>query len=135
MSCKTIALLLLASLVCLGAWAQDNPVTNGSFEQAGANGLPVDWEVLGNAKLVPEAHSGKAALLLDRLPDTKTETGINRRWAPDSGEQGAMLAELKGGLEFWYKAPQADADTKPRVYVIAMTAAPPREPTWPCCCR
>jgi hypothetical protein len=117
-------LTLVAAALCSVPLAQVNPITNPSFEQTDPNGAPTDWETMGTFRLVPDAHSGKVALLLDRAPGEKGETGLNRAWTINSGERGAMLAELKGGIEFWYKAPKADADTKLRVYVIPMTSAP-----------
>jgi len=106
------------------ARAQGNPVTNGSFEAVEAQGALVDWELLGNGEVVATAHSGVKALRLDRAADARGETGLNRRWEINSGAQGAMLAELKGGLEFWYQAPAMGENTRMVVGVIPMSSAP-----------
>lgn len=86
-----------------------NPCTNGSFEAVDTVGRPVDWEILNQGEVVTtDAHTGRRALRLVRLVnDPLPETGLNRRWQPNSGEQGAMLDRVKGGMEFWYKAVSA----------------------------
>ncbi|MBU0609789.1 MAG: hypothetical protein KKI08_18030, partial [Armatimonadetes bacterium] len=119
-------LLLLAALLLplVAAHALDNPVTNGSFEALDAEGKLVDWELLGKGETVATARTGQRALLLDRTADAPGETGLNRRWKINAGEQGAMLADLKGGLEFWYQAPTMGEDTRMVVGVIPMSDAP-----------
>lgn len=119
----TLTMLVLL-LPCLPVLAQ-NPVTNGSFEEVAATGLPVDWEFVGpTVKVVPTAHTGKNALLFTRASADKNEVGLNREWKVNSGQQGKMLAERKGGLEFWYQALSADPKTRMGIGVIAMTSEP-----------
>lgn len=121
---RRFLLLLTVLLLPWVAHAQGNPVTNGSFEALDAEGKLVDWELLGKGEIVATAHTGQKALLLDRTADASGETGLNRRWKINSGEQGAMLADLKGGLEFWYQAPAMGEDTRMVVGVIPMSDAP-----------
>lgn len=121
---RNLLTLLAVLAATLPALAQDNPVTNGSFETLDAQGKPVDWEFLGSVKVVPEAHTGQRALLLERAANEKNEIGLNRRWSINSGEQGAMLSELKGGLEFWYQALAAEPGARLTVGLIGMTATP-----------
>lgn len=121
---RLILLVLVLLLPCVPVLAQ-NPVTNGSFEEVSATGTPVDWEFVGpTVKVVPTAHTGKTALQFTRASAGKGEVGLNREWKVDSGEQGKMLAERKGGLEFWYQVVAADADVRMGVGVIAMNSAP-----------
>lgn len=105
---------------------EPNPVTNGSFEELGPKGFPVDWEPVGETVGVSkDAHSGKYSLRMVRTPETKTtETGLNRAWQAHSGQQGAMLSQLKGGILFWYKAVSASEGTQLNIYVIPMSARP-----------
>ncbi len=102
-----------------------NPLSNGSFEELQPNGFPVDWEAVGQTvEVTTKAHTGNRALRFLRTKETKTpETGLNRRWRPNSGEPGAMLDRLKGGITFWYQAVSAK-DTKLTVQVIPMSAKP-----------
>ncbi len=88
----------------------ENPCTNGSFEILGKNGFPVDWGPVGREVTVsPDAHSGKYALRLVRTAETATsETGLNRT---------RLITELKGGIDFWYKAVSARG-AKLNIYVI-----------------
>lgn len=95
---------LLPAFLCIAASAA-NPCSNGSFEQIGPDGIPVDWNPLNQVLVVDDAHSGKHALRLFRpADDPYPETGLNRRWDPRGGQQGAMLDRIKGGFECWYKA-------------------------------
>ncbi|MBM4086552.1 MAG: hypothetical protein FJ272_17350, partial [Planctomycetes bacterium] len=112
------------------AYAQtENPVTNGSFERLDAKGFPVDWMAVGGPPTSEigasnDAHSGQRSLRLKRVTDTpKVETGLNRAWTQDTGQQGAMLSVLKGGITFWYKAPSAQ-NAKLNFYVIPMSEKP-----------
>jgi len=119
--------LFLAVLLLGGpAAAQANPCTNGSFERLAPNGFPADWAPVGQAvEVVAEARSGQRALRLLRTPDTKPrETGLNRAWKPHSGQRGAMIDRLKGGIEFWYKAISAAEGTRLTVQAIPMTSEP-----------
>ena len=102
-----------------------NPISNGGFEELQPNGFPVDWEAVGQTvEVTTKAHAGNRALRFVRTKETKVaETGLNRRWRLDSGEQGAMLDRLKGGITFWYQAVSAK-DTKLTVQVIPMSAKP-----------
>jgi len=88
----------------------DNPCTNGSFEVLGPDGFPVDWGPVGREVSVSDdAHTGQRSLRLVRFADTPTpETGLNRT---------KLITELKGGVDFWYKAVSAKG-AKLNVYVI-----------------
>jgi len=119
---RNAAIALLLAL--LSAPLLSETVTNGGFEQFDSAGAPVDWQVLGNGHATAEAHSGKGAMELVRTADSPIEIGLNRGWAVDSGQQGTMLASLKGGIRFWYKVPSADKDAQIFFYVIAMSAKP-----------
>lgn len=117
------AMLLAATGV--PAAAQVNPITNPGFEQVDAAGRPVDWEILGTGSVQTEdVRSGQRALRLVRTPETEGEVGLNRRWRPNSGEQGAMLAERRGGIRFWYKAVHAQPPDALTVQVIPMNDRP-----------
>jgi hypothetical protein len=109
-------------------WAQDlqgkQIIPNPSFEDLDANGKPVDWELLGPATTTSEAHTGKVAMLLERKPGLVGECGLNLRWKPNSGEQGAMLSELKGGITFWYKADAVSDNGALEFNVIPMNDKP-----------
>ncbi len=100
-----------------------NPCSNGSFEDIAANGAPVDWDILNQGSIVEgDVHSGQRALRLVRAAnDPVPETGLNRHWVPKSGEQGAMIDRVKGGMEFWYKA-AAGSNDNVRFAVIPMDA-------------
>ncbi len=112
-----------AALLCDAALPAQ-PVTNGGFETLGPSGFPADWEPVGaQVEVSRDAHSGRRALRFVRPENAKTETGLNRAWKPRSGEQGKMLAELKGGVRFWYKAVRSDG-CRMVVYVIPMTSDP-----------
>ncbi len=118
--------LILLACGCLAQ--QPNPVTNGGFEQVGPNGFPVDWSPVAEAvSITHDAHTGQNALLMDRNAaaiKASPETGLNRGWEPNSGKQGAMLAERKGAVRFWYKVPKAGPGARLDFYMIAMSADP-----------
>jgi len=124
-----VAAALTLALVGGATRGRADPVTaisNGGFEQIGADGFPLDWAPVGEtATVTSDAHSGRAALRLVRRPDTAAvETGANRAWRPDSAERGAMLDQLKGGIVFYYKAiAQAEPGTL-TVQIIPMSARP-----------
>ena len=113
--------LMAAATLC---GAQDDPITNGGFEALDEQGLPVDWQILGRARPVTDARSGDYAMLLERRPGDRGECGLNRVWEPDSGEQGTMLTQLKGGVRFWYRADEASDTTGLRFFVIPMSEDP-----------
>jgi hypothetical protein len=98
--------------MALNAAAALNPCSNGSFEALNPDGSPVDWEILNQGRIVTDdVHSGHRALRLVRpAGDPLPETGLNRRWTAKSGQQGAMIGQTKGGMEFWYKAISATTD-------------------------
>jgi hypothetical protein len=100
-----------------------NPVTNGGFEDWQAPTVPAEWSVLGKVSRSTDVHSGEAAVLMETTSLT-VETGLNRDWQPNSGQQGTMLSQLKGGIRFWYKVPAASDDASLRVFVIPMSAKP-----------
>lgn len=118
------ALLALCSL-SIGQTQTPNPLSNGGFEELQPNGFPVDWEPVGQTvEVTTKAHAGSRALRFLRTKETKAaETGLNRRWRAHSGEQGAMLDRLKGGITFWYQAVRAQ-NTKLTVQVIPMSSKP-----------
>jgi hypothetical protein len=123
---QTLILALLAlGPLSIGRAQTPNPITNGGFEELQPNGFPVDWEAVGQTvEVTTKAHTGSRALRLLRTKETiASETGLNRRWRPNDGEQGAMLDRLKGGITFWYQAVSAK-DTKLTVQVIPMSAKP-----------
>lgn len=120
------ALAFLFALCCMACTAQ-NPLTNGGFEILDAQGRPADWELLGDTVMVTtDAHSGKYALRFERGSgrNVPPEIGLNRNWAPDSGQQGKMLAERKGGIVFWYKLVSASPGASVSIQVIPMSARP-----------
>jgi len=119
---RNAAMVMLLALIPAPLLAE--PVTNGGFEQFDAAGAPVDWQVLGTGHATSEAHSGKSAMELVRTAGSPIEIGLNRAWAVDSGQQGTMLASLKGGIRFWYKVPSADSDAQIFFHVIPMSAKP-----------
>ncbi|MBI2300677.1 MAG: hypothetical protein HYU66_17350 [Armatimonadetes bacterium] len=109
--------LLAVLLLAWSAAGQNNPISNGGFEQGLA-----DWEVLGAGRLERnDVHSGSAALRLVRDPATRGETGLNRAWTFGAGEQGRMLAERRGGIRFWYKAVAARPADTLTIQIIAMS--------------
>jgi hypothetical protein len=124
-----LTLVLLLSLLWAAlAHAQDQPITNGSFETVGPTGVPVDWSFLGGVTVSDEkAHSGERSLRLERPRGHVGEVGINRAWDPASGGQGSMLAQTKGAIRFWYTVEPTDAaaDLGPEdgltVQIIPMT--------------
>jgi len=118
------AILALILLTAPGA-GPANPCTNGSFEELGPQGFPVDWEPVGKAvEVSTDAHSGRRSLRLLRTARTETRlTGLNRTWKAYSGQRGKMIDRLKGGIDFWYKAISA-ANARLNVYAIPMTADP-----------
>lgn len=121
-----VAAVFVASVL---GWGQvPNPVTNGSFEELGEKGIPLDWEIVGSeVTVVTTAHSGERAVLLRRTAEAvekRQETGLNRVWEINSGEQGKMLDKAKGGLRFWYLVPQAEPGTALRMNAIAMNDEP-----------
>ena len=112
-----LPLLLLPSLS--PAPSDEQPCTNGSFEQLDTNGFPVDWSPVGDTVGVStDAHEGQRSLRLLRTPESKAaETGLNRGWRPGVGS--ATLDQLSGGIDFYYKAISADA-AQLMIYVIPM---------------
>ncbi len=106
-------------------WA--NPITNGGFEVLDAQGRAVDWEYLGTTvQVTTEARTGKYALRLERPAGSNVppEIGLNRLWSADSGQQGRMLAERKGGVVFSYRLVSASPGASVSVVVIPMSARP-----------
>ncbi|MCX7598798.1 MAG: hypothetical protein N2512_08035 [Armatimonadetes bacterium] len=127
----SIAMAAVAGML-VGACAltaqPENPITNGGFEQVTPEGWAVDWQRVGTrVTLTQDAHTGRYAALLDRTPEAienNWETGLNRDWQPHSGQQGAMLSQLKGGVRFWYKVPHAPPDAKLTFFMIPMSDDP-----------
>ncbi len=109
----------------VSVWA--NPITNGGFEVLDAQGRPVDWEFVGEkVSVTTDARSGKYALRFERGTgrDVPPETGLNREWSPNSGRQGKMLAEVRGGVVFWYRLVSAEPGASVQVVVIPMSDRP-----------
>ena len=105
--------------------AGPNPITNGSFETVAPDGRAPGWEFLGNARVVVGASAdGKRALRLLRSPAASGETGLNRAWQPNSGEQGGMLSQRKGAIRFHYRAEKQEAPGALTVQIIPMTEKP-----------
>jgi hypothetical protein len=122
--------LLVAAAGPRPALEAANPCTNGSFEDLDPGGFPIDWSPVGSGvEVSSDAHSGGRGLRLLRTADTDTpETGLNRGGGGPAGAGGAMLDELQGGIDFWYKAIAADgADLN--VYAIPMNGEPLEETT------
>jgi len=107
---RLISLAAAIALLTLPCLAAENPCTNGSFETLDEKGFPADWGAVGQTvEASSDAHSGQRSLRMARAAETETpETGLNRGWKPDSGEQGKMIGRLKGGIDFWYKAVSAE---------------------------
>ncbi len=103
--------------------ADEQPCTNGSFEQLASNGFPADWVPVGKGvEVSSDAHFGQRSLRLLRSADGDgVETGVNRA-NRRSGAANAtgLIDRLKGGIDFWYKAVSADR-AELNVYVIPMT--------------
>lgn len=112
------------ALAAQGAGPQANPVTNGGFEEVDAQGRPVDWEILGTGTVdAAAAHTGARGLRLVRTREGG-EVGLNRRWTPGSHARGAMLAQVHGGIRFWYRAVAAEPKESLTVQVIPMSDRP-----------
>jgi len=78
------------------------PITNSGFEQAHADGTPVDWETSGGSVVDDVVHSGKHSLAIVHASERKV-SHLNRYWEARSGEQGAMLPVLRERISFWYQ--------------------------------
>lgn len=108
------------SLFLCSLLAQNQPISNSGFEILSPSGFPADWDPVGTEVAVSnDTHSGGKAMRFSRTPDSPAETGINRSWVPESGQQGQMLQEIEGGVTFWYKALSGRGDLL-RFCVIAM---------------
>ena len=120
--------ILILLLVAAPPPSHTNPCTNGSFEQLAPNGFPADWSAVGTTvEVSPDAHTGKHALRLLRKANTESvETGINRGHRRGDGKQGRMLAELNGGIDFYYKALAANG-AELNIYAIPMSDEPREE--------
>ncbi len=119
-----VACAAIALLACLASTQPDDPVTNGSFERLAPNGFPVDWEPVGaEVGVTGGAHSGRTALRIRRGADAGPETGLNRAWRAHSGQQAAMLSQLKGGIVFWYRA-ERSGNARLVFHVIPMSDKP-----------
>jgi len=116
--------LTLSGITCAGSFAQQNPITNGGFEEVGPDGSPVDWQILGSGEVdTADKHSGERALHLWNESDKPAEVGLNRAWGPP-GERLGMLEQRKGGVRFWYKAVTADPPDGIKMCVIPMNDHP-----------
>jgi len=126
MSRTLVLVLFLFMMGCTLCFAQ-NPITNGGFEVLDAQGRPVDWQLLGETvSVTTDAYAGRYALRFERGTgqNVPIEIGLNRDWMPDSGQQGKMLAERKGGVVFWYKLVSASPNADVSIQVIPMSARP-----------
>ena len=120
---RTALVVLLLVLIAIASAQQPNPVTNGGFETLDPAGRAADWSYLGDVSISSDAHSGQNAVLIQRSK-IELEAGLNRAWVPDSGQQGTMLSQLKGGIRFWYKAVSGSGDAAMHFYIIPMSARP-----------
>ena len=124
--------LLLASFLLLTctAWGE-NPCSNGSFEEVGAKGVPVGWSPMGESGLSADAHSGKNSFsAARRTDDYGPEARLNRDWVPETGQQGAMIGQTRGGMEFWYKSLSRKGAVM-NIMVIPMNGKPWKKPRHP----
>jgi len=100
-------------------------IENGGFESVDGRGFPVGWGQVGEAVGVShDAHSGQVALSLTRTEAAcrrKLETGANLAWVPGSGQKGAMLEALKGGLHFHYKIVEGCSSSRFVMNIIPMS--------------
>ncbi|HPP52150.1 MAG TPA: hypothetical protein PK777_04295, partial [Thermoguttaceae bacterium] len=90
---------------------EQNPCTNGSFEQLDQRGFAAFWGPVGQTvRMTPQAHTGQWAVQLTRTAQTprQVETGLNRT---------RLIDQVQGGMEFWYKALSADG-AQLRIVVI-----------------
>ncbi len=110
---------LLSCAIACSALADEQPCTNGSFEQLDPRGFPIDWSPVGDGvETAQDAHTGQRSLRLRRTRETKSaETGLNRGWRPGVGT--ATIDRLKGGIDFYYKAVSANG-AQLMVYAIPM---------------
>ncbi len=120
---KWVAACLLTAVVCVQCAAEPNPIPNGSFERLDARGVPEDWNLLGDVTVTDRARTGDNAMLL-RRDGLEGECGLNRAWTPRSGERGAMLEELRGGVTFWYMALEASDPQGLTFNIIPMSDEP-----------
>ncbi len=119
----TLLQILLAISLFGAAPDAPNPCTNGSFEELDPNGFPAGWSPVGKTvEVSADAHSGKRSLRFLRKAGTppQEETGLNRGWDAQA-KKSTLIDRLKGGMDFWYKAPSA-ADANLQVYVIPVGA-------------
>ncbi len=119
---------IITFLLCFCSLAHgENPCTNGSFEEVGANGNLVGWSPMGESGLSSDTHSGSNSFSVARRSDTYgPESGLNRDWMPESGQQGAMISQTRGGMEFWYKSLHRKGAVM-NVMVIPMNSKPLEE--------
>ena len=119
--------LILAALCAPSITAvlgQDNPVTNGGFEDVGPDGVPTDWQPIASFTVeAADVHSGARALRLRHEGPWTTDPGLNRRWGTP-GQRDAMLAQTRGGIRFWYKVNSAQPADGLRAVVIPMDTRP-----------
>ncbi len=117
---------IVCLLIPLSTWGE-NSCTNGSFEEVGANGIPIDWSPMGESVLSADAHSGRNSFQVIRRSEVfGPEAGLNRDWVPESGQQGAMIGQTRGGMEFWYKSLSRKGAVM-NVMVIPMNGKPLEE--------
>ncbi|HOS92655.1 MAG TPA: hypothetical protein PLQ54_05040, partial [Armatimonadota bacterium] len=85
-------LLLVACLSVARAQSQDNPITNGGFEQLDASGRPVDWAPMAPFAIeTADVRSGNRALRLTLKLPGEPDPGLNRAWAEGAGQRGSMI--------------------------------------------
>lgn len=90
-------------------------------EPAMGKGVPDDWTGVGVSLCTDDAHVGKNSIRVEH--DGRKESYLLRRWAGNSGKQGAMLDTLKGTISFWYKAVRQE-DASIWLGVLPMSADP-----------
>ncbi|HSV75088.1 MAG TPA: hypothetical protein VLH79_15110 [Chthonomonadales bacterium] len=119
-----LPLAFLALLALPAAASAQNPVTNGGFE-VGPDRAPEGWGPVGQrVERTRDARSGEWGLRIERGagPGVPAEVGLNRAWGGPATGQGAMLAQTRGGIRFWYRIDAAAPDADVRWVVIPMGA-------------
>ena len=111
-------------VLLLSLSAHADPVISNCGYEEWDGAAPVDWEPVGDVRPTDECHSGAKAVLLTRDASSPPETGLNRAWTPGSGQQGKMLAPLKGAVWFWYKVLSAEPGAALLFSIIPMDATP-----------
>lgn len=132
-SLPAVAILcaLAAPALCYDVlpWEQrsENLLSNGGFEDDGPEGqIAADWVGFRDLKepakrsaveRVTDAHSGRYAIRLQA--EGENIAGLNRFYTAGK-DTGAMLPQVRGWVEFWYKAISSETGENLRVCTIGM---------------